>query len=538
MPTGIYEMMQGALAAGQQGAEQGKQRRLAQMMSQAMSGPADQRQGAVAQMAAVSPQAAFDAQSHFAQMDDVSRKRLGEHAMMFDALPDEQKAQAYPQLAAEAQALGIPAPPQWSESFRPGIQRLAQAFGGMGGKQEMASHVINGRLVDNTGKVLYEAPTNGQLVNVPDGQGGSVQMLFDPSAGRLTQPQYGGAAQTAGPTGGASQVLGDALTSAVMQQESGGDPSAVSPAGARGLMQLMPGTQRDPGFGVAPAKDDSPQENVRLGRDYLQAMLHRYNGDQQLALAAYNAGPGRVDDALRSAGGDPHRAIGMLPQETQKYVPSVQGRLGYTPPKPNGGKAAPNGYRWNAAGGLEVIPGGPAEVAQAARADAAAAKKAAQDAKVEQARQGQQTRQAEAATAADSLVSAIDRLTQSAGFDDLGTSMGDLKLHTPLIRSDVKDADAQLKNIAGQVALTTMARLKALSAQGATGFGALSEKELGLLQNSIATLQSDQISNAQLKESLKVIRNSMAKVSAWKGSAPATPAAPSSDIDSLLEKYR
>lgn len=88
------------------------------------------------------------------------------------------------------------------------------------------------------------------------------------------------------------------LSQAVMQQESGGNPNAVSPAGARGLMQLMPDTQRDPGFGVQPARNDSPQENMRMGRDYLKAMLNRYSGNQQLALAAYNAGPGRVDQAL------------------------------------------------------------------------------------------------------------------------------------------------------------------------------------------------------------------------------------------------
>lgn len=70
------------------------------------------------------------------------------------------------------------------------------------------------------------------------------------------------------------------LAQAVMQQESGGDPNAVSSAGARGLMQLMPGTQRDPGFGVQPARDDSPQENMRMGQDYLNAMLNRYGGNQ------------------------------------------------------------------------------------------------------------------------------------------------------------------------------------------------------------------------------------------------------------------
>src|SRR5207342_2368401 len=130
---------------------------------------------------------------------------------------------------------------------------------------------------------------------------------------------------------GANAVMGSALIDAVMQQESGGNPNAVSPAGAQGLMQIMPDTARDPGFGIPPMQNGSPQENVRVGRDYLQAMLHRYNGDQQLALAAYNAGPGRVDAALQQAGGDKQRAMSLLPRETQQYPGAVQARMGQAP---------------------------------------------------------------------------------------------------------------------------------------------------------------------------------------------------------------
>ncbi len=150
------------------------------------------------------------------------------------------------------------------------------------------------------------------------------------------EPMAGGASLNGGPqasmpaptTGGGGMVLDDALANAVMQQESGGNPNAVSPAGAQGLMQLMPATQRDPGFGIRPLQNDSPEENVRMGRDYLQAMLKRYNGNQQLALAAYNAGPGSVDQALQASDGNPQAAIARLPAETRAYVPGVQGRMG------------------------------------------------------------------------------------------------------------------------------------------------------------------------------------------------------------------
>ena len=64
------------------------------------------------------PQMAYDANKHFGEMDDDARARLGQYAMAFDALPDEQKAQAYPQLAQQAQALGIPAPMRVESGLR------------------------------------------------------------------------------------------------------------------------------------------------------------------------------------------------------------------------------------------------------------------------------------------------------------------------------------------------------------------------------------------------------------------------------------
>lgn len=102
------------------------------------------------------------------------------------------------------------------------------------------------------------------------------------------------------------------LLEALVWQESRWRPGAVSSAGARGLAQLMPGTAHQ--LGVNP---HDPEANLEGGARYLRQQLDAFGGDLEKALAAYNAGPGRV---IR-AGGIP--AI----RETQLYVAAILGRL-------------------------------------------------------------------------------------------------------------------------------------------------------------------------------------------------------------------
>jgi soluble lytic murein transglycosylase-like protein len=100
-----------------------------------------------------------------------------------------------------------------------------------------------------------------------------------------------------------------ALALAVIGVESSGQAQALSPAGAQGLMQLMPDTAQR--FGVKDAND--PAENIRGGVAYLDWLMKQFSSDPVLVLAAYNAG----ENALRRAGGVPAFA------ETRAYVPRV-----------------------------------------------------------------------------------------------------------------------------------------------------------------------------------------------------------------------
>lgn len=185
-----------------------------------------------------------------------------------------------------------------------------------------AGDVVGIDPVTGEARLLYDAPdrpiaTQFGILLPPGAAGANV-----PNA-RGEQPITGTAISNAPLSGGPAPVLPSSMVGITAQAESGNrDRDAqgnliTSSAGAQGRMQVMPTTNSDPGYGVTPARDNSDAERTRVGEDYLAAMMREYGGDPAKAWAAYNWGPGNLNQAIRRYGGD---WLNYAPAETQDYV--------------------------------------------------------------------------------------------------------------------------------------------------------------------------------------------------------------------------
>ena len=109
------------------------------------------------------------------------------------------------------------------------------------------------------------------------------------------------------------------LVLAIIKQESNFNPNAVSSAGAKGLMQLMDFNSE--AYGVKNPFDI--EENINAGVKHIKSYLDLYNGNVEMALMAYNAGPGTVSRRGVTSASDLYK----MPEETQNYVPKIMGQL-------------------------------------------------------------------------------------------------------------------------------------------------------------------------------------------------------------------
>ena len=164
------------------------------------------------------------------------------------------------------------------------------------------------------GGKMIAAPQEGEVVKVQDvGNPTLIRRLLPDGTGAAPAPAAGGGSLAGVPyadlfaQAGAAHGVSPALLAAVAKTESGFDSTAVSPAGATGLMQFMPATAT--GLGVDPT---DPASSIDGAARYLSSLTKQF-GSTELALAAYNAGPG----AVQRAGGVPPYG------ETKSYVQKV-----------------------------------------------------------------------------------------------------------------------------------------------------------------------------------------------------------------------
>jgi hypothetical protein len=209
---------------------------------------------------------------------------------------------------------------------------------------------------------LYLDETKQSFVDVRATEIASYSIQPDPEPAPSPQATSATTPSPATPAKSTDQIVREASATqgvdsdfirSVIRQESAGNAQAVSPAGARGLMQLMPGTAQQLGVNDS----FSPEQNVGGGARYLRELLERYHGDAIKALAAYNAGPGAVD---RYRGVPPYR-------ETRLYVQRVV-RDYNSKKRDSGGPDRKSGKMHGTSGGSDA-PSHPAHSGSAGAAD-------------------------------------------------------------------------------------------------------------------------------------------------------------------------
>jgi hypothetical protein len=176
---------------------------------------------------------------------------------------------------------------------------------------------------ESLSELITSGPFRYLWENYGPGEGGALREWFENRDTPMTRDQ-----RQRGDQDERSNI--DTLLDAIREQESGGrhfDEQGNllrSPAGALGAYQIMPDTARDPGFGVDPLTSWDEESQREFAGDYISALLDHFNGNLDAALAAYNAGAGRVQSLMEQHGPDWRD---YLPSETRAYIPGVRNRM-------------------------------------------------------------------------------------------------------------------------------------------------------------------------------------------------------------------
>lgn len=160
------------------------------------------------------------------------------------------------------------------------------------------------------------------------GIGEGLQAFFSDEKSEIKREVSPEVQRIQGIRGQVEQIIGD-----LIKTESGGRHTTeegtliTSPTGAKGITQILPSTARKPGYGIKPLQDESEEEYIRFGKEYLAKMIDIFDNTEQ-GIAAYNAGPGAVHRAISKANRTGRDWKEFLPKEAKEYIQKVK----YTPP--------------------------------------------------------------------------------------------------------------------------------------------------------------------------------------------------------------
>lgn len=237
------------------------------------------------------------------------------------------QAQAQPQMGPQAQQPGAGLGAGFTQYLAPQAQQpqlQAQPQPQLGEDQTAAE----------TARLLQQQQFAQGVPSTPVQANRSLQPVM-PAAQPQTAAYAGAGMFPAGaqPIATQTNIAAPNYINAIQQNETGGLPNpnaAVGASGERGAMQVLPSTSQNPGYGVKPAANNTPEEINRVGRDYYGAMKDRY-GDPVLAAAAYNGGPGRMDAAIARSQAEGGHPMQYMPASTQQYAANFAQSIGYKP---------------------------------------------------------------------------------------------------------------------------------------------------------------------------------------------------------------
>lgn len=333
--AGIFDSFMSGYRAGdeikrQREAER-KQGLLAQYASQAYGGTGDARKQAIAQAVAIDPDAGFALDKNAQALDDRQRETVARHVAVMAKLPRAQQNAYYKQILPEVQQAfpGMPWEPELTDEYAAMLPQFAQALGGGGDGTPAELQTFNYLTQDLTPEQVKQAKLvklgldarqgAARLVNVPDGQGGFVQMEYDPYTGRFRQPDYSG-------------EMADDPGNADVYPESQQDPSLAQSGDLFAGLSGIPGVQVTSGY-------RTPEHNAEVGG--VANSYHTRPGPAGTGLARDILPPKSPEQAQQIrqyAAANGLEVINEgdhwhLEPRPQRRGHASQRKLGYTPPK-------------------------------------------------------------------------------------------------------------------------------------------------------------------------------------------------------------